>query len=88
MVAGAEVTRLYRSTLRAAGLFTDNNFRHYFARRAKEDFRAFAGRLKQGKADSEAKEAFMAQGQENLAMLKRQGMVSQLYKSSPPPGRR
>mmetsp|Transcript_5060 Transcript_5060/g.10307 ORF Transcript_5060/g.10307 Transcript_5060/m.10307 type:complete len:88 (-) Transcript_5060:235-498(-) len=87
-MAPGEVARLYRQILRAAGSFTDYNFRQYFVRRAKEDFRVFENGWRQGRIDGAAKEAFIKEETKHLGMLKRQGIVSQLYESGPPaPGR-
>mmetsp|Transcript_66556 Transcript_66556/g.81477 ORF Transcript_66556/g.81477 Transcript_66556/m.81477 type:complete len:83 (+) Transcript_66556:3-251(+) len=54
-----EAIRIYRSTLRAASKFTDYNFRHYFARRAREDFRAFYSNQP---VDDASQKAFFAEG--------------------------
>mmetsp|Transcript_22724 Transcript_22724/g.58110 ORF Transcript_22724/g.58110 Transcript_22724/m.58110 type:complete len:91 (+) Transcript_22724:72-344(+) len=79
----AELNRLYRQMLRAAGSITDYNFRSYFQRRSREDFRVFASRWHRGEADVSAQEEFMREGQTKLEMLKRQGALSQLYKAAP-----
>mmetsp|Transcript_22856 Transcript_22856/g.71905 ORF Transcript_22856/g.71905 Transcript_22856/m.71905 type:complete len:89 (-) Transcript_22856:172-438(-) len=83
-MAPGEVVRLYRDVLRAAGTFTDYNFRHYFLRRAKEDFRVFESSWKRGTIDAAGQEAFVRAGKQHLGMLRRQGAISQMYESSPP----
>mmetsp|Transcript_66557 Transcript_66557/g.81478 ORF Transcript_66557/g.81478 Transcript_66557/m.81478 type:complete len:85 (+) Transcript_66557:3-257(+) len=80
-----EAIRIYRSTLRAASKFTDYNFRHYFARRAREDFRAFYSNQP---VDDASQKAFLQKAQENLNMLERQSTVSQMYKVTSPITRR
>mmetsp|Transcript_104344 Transcript_104344/g.248305 ORF Transcript_104344/g.248305 Transcript_104344/m.248305 type:complete len:86 (-) Transcript_104344:98-355(-) len=81
-MSAPEAFRVYRQTLRAAGQFTDYNFRHYFARRAREDFRAFFSQERQ--ADDASREAFMQKAKSNLEMLKRQSVISQMYKVTGP----
>mmetsp|Transcript_56967 Transcript_56967/g.112229 ORF Transcript_56967/g.112229 Transcript_56967/m.112229 type:complete len:89 (-) Transcript_56967:266-532(-) len=83
MAAVNEIKHLYRHTLRAAGGLTDYNFRCYFQRRAREDFRQFASRQSRGEVDAAGKDAFVASSQETLAMLKRQALVSTLYQAGP-----
>mmetsp|Transcript_42689 Transcript_42689/g.87146 ORF Transcript_42689/g.87146 Transcript_42689/m.87146 type:complete len:85 (+) Transcript_42689:74-328(+) len=80
-----EAMSIYRGTLRAASKFTDYNFRHYFARRAREDFRAFYGSTQ---VDDASRKAFLEKAKENLNMLERQSMVSQMYKVTSPITRR
>mmetsp|Transcript_46129 Transcript_46129/g.73298 ORF Transcript_46129/g.73298 Transcript_46129/m.73298 type:complete len:85 (+) Transcript_46129:73-327(+) len=80
-----EAMSIYRGTLRAASKFTDYNFRHYFARRAREDFRAFYG---SPQVDDASRKAFLEKAKENLNMLERQSMVSQMYKVTSPITRR
>mmetsp|Transcript_75199 Transcript_75199/g.212684 ORF Transcript_75199/g.212684 Transcript_75199/m.212684 type:complete len:88 (+) Transcript_75199:75-338(+) len=87
-MAPAEVVRLYRAVLRAAGSFSDYNFRHYFQRRAREDFRAFEAGWRRGAVDAAGREEFMLAGNKQLGMLKRQGILSQLYESGAPTGKR
>ena len=65
---------LYRQLLRAARGFTNYNFREHALRCVREDFR-------RGAALTDAEEIAAAQrrGGEQLRMLKRQSMVSQLF---------
>eukprot|EP00438_Fugacium_kawagutii_P026314 Skav227414 [mRNA] locus=scaffold950:102632:104686:+ [translate_table: standard] len=84
-MAMQEVMQVYRGTLRAASKFTDYNFRHYFARRAREDFRAFYGSQQ---VDDASRKAFLEKARDNLNMLERQSMVSQMYKVTSPITRR
>mmetsp|Transcript_5023 Transcript_5023/g.10123 ORF Transcript_5023/g.10123 Transcript_5023/m.10123 type:complete len:88 (-) Transcript_5023:186-449(-) len=83
-MAPGEVVRLYRQVLRAAGSFTDYNFRNYFLRRAKEDFRVFENRWRKGEVDGAAQKAFIKEETKHLGMLRRQGILSQMYESGPP----
>eukprot|EP00428_Durinskia_dybowskii_P051183 CAMPEP_0170326394 /NCGR_PEP_ID=MMETSP0116_2-20130129/64073_1 /TAXON_ID=400756 /ORGANISM="Durinskia baltica, Strain CSIRO CS-38" /LENGTH=118 /DNA_ID=CAMNT_0010579449 /DNA_START=83 /DNA_END=437 /DNA_ORIENTATION=+ len=78
-----EIARLYRQTLRAAEGLTDYNFRSYFQRRAREDFRRFASMQRRGAVDAAGTGAFLESGKETLAMLKRQALVSSLYEAGP-----
>mmetsp|Transcript_122561 Transcript_122561/g.381536 ORF Transcript_122561/g.381536 Transcript_122561/m.381536 type:complete len:88 (-) Transcript_122561:84-347(-) len=83
-MAPGEVARLYRQVLRAASSFTDYNFRSYFLRRAREDFRVFETRWRKGDIDTTAQEAFVKDTTKHLGMLRRQGVLSQLYEGGPP----
>mmetsp|Transcript_17281 Transcript_17281/g.54053 ORF Transcript_17281/g.54053 Transcript_17281/m.54053 type:complete len:89 (+) Transcript_17281:154-420(+) len=83
-MAPSEVVRLYRQVLRATGSFTDYNFRHYFRRRAKEDFRVFESRWRKGEIDAAAQEAFINDSTKHLGMLRRQGTLSLMYETGPP----
>mmetsp|Transcript_27253 Transcript_27253/g.43729 ORF Transcript_27253/g.43729 Transcript_27253/m.43729 type:complete len:87 (+) Transcript_27253:128-388(+) len=76
-----EVLHLYRQVLRAAGSFRDYNFRSYFSRRAREDFRAFLEKRQVGDAAT-SEEAFLEDTTRHLGMLRRQGTLSQLYDQS------
>mmetsp|Transcript_38933 Transcript_38933/g.70250 ORF Transcript_38933/g.70250 Transcript_38933/m.70250 type:complete len:88 (-) Transcript_38933:184-447(-) len=87
-MASREVLQLFRQSMRAAGGFTDYNFRHYFVRRLREDFRAFDRSIRQGKIDDASQKEFIEKAQAQLGMLERQSTVSQLYKSTGPSGRR
>mmetsp|Transcript_71284 Transcript_71284/g.149025 ORF Transcript_71284/g.149025 Transcript_71284/m.149025 type:complete len:91 (+) Transcript_71284:107-379(+) len=77
--APAEVTRLYRQVLRSANSFADYNFRCYFQRRTREDFRTFFARYQKGEIDDTAKAAFLKEGRHNAEVLHRQSVLSQLY---------
>ncbi|CAD7927632.1 unnamed protein product [Amoebophrya sp. A120] len=62
---------LYRSILRAAHKFQDYNFRSYFLRRAREDWRR----------NVDYNPTFIAGQREHLAVLQRQAIVSSLFPS-------
>mmetsp|Transcript_47255 Transcript_47255/g.136127 ORF Transcript_47255/g.136127 Transcript_47255/m.136127 type:complete len:91 (-) Transcript_47255:111-383(-) len=79
-----ELTRLYRQILRNAGTFSDYNFRCYFQRRAREDFRDFSAKKLRGEVDDAAHKAFIERSQEQLNMLKRQGTLNSFYGAAPP----
>ena len=65
---------LYRSVQRAARGFEDYNFRAYFVRRSREDWRADT-------SAAAASKDFLADQKQHLQMLRRQGALSQLYPS-------
>mmetsp|Transcript_73205 Transcript_73205/g.136801 ORF Transcript_73205/g.136801 Transcript_73205/m.136801 type:complete len:88 (+) Transcript_73205:78-341(+) len=83
-MVSTEVAHLYRQVLRAAGSFSDYNFREYFLRRARDDFRGFALRSKIGSLDAAGTDAFLQDARENLQMLQRQSTLSQLYEVKGP----
>eukprot|EP00811_Abedinium_folium_P015445 NODE_24404_length_626_cov_2.973948.p2 GENE.NODE_24404_length_626_cov_2.973948~~NODE_24404_length_626_cov_2.973948.p2 ORF type:complete len:88 (-),score=27.88 NODE_24404_length_626_cov_2.973948:183-446(-) len=78
MVA-AEVAHVYRQTLRAAGEFGHSNFRAYFLRRARADYRVFTKAYDAGELDAAAQKRFLRESSDHLAMLKRQSVMSRLY---------
>ncbi|VEU22075.1 DEKNAAC103064 [Brettanomyces naardenensis] len=65
-----QVLRLYRNVLRASHEFEYYNFREYFLRKARRDFRAFKG--------EDNTEAYN-DGLKQLGILRRQSMISQMY---------
>lgn len=66
--------RLYRDLMREAGRFPDFNFRTYFQRRIRDGFRS-ARQL-----DNTAEiEAGLARARIDLAMLRRQATLGQLF---------
>eukprot|EP00538_Stauroneis_constricta_P005272 CAMPEP_0119549694 /NCGR_PEP_ID=MMETSP1352-20130426/3340_1 /TAXON_ID=265584 /ORGANISM="Stauroneis constricta, Strain CCMP1120" /LENGTH=77 /DNA_ID=CAMNT_0007595303 /DNA_START=51 /DNA_END=284 /DNA_ORIENTATION=- len=69
-------TALYRSLLREAHKMGDYNFRSYAIRRVKAGFKT--NRSLQG----EAAAAAIKDGEEQLAVLKRQAVLGQLYPSA------
>mmetsp|Transcript_82494 Transcript_82494/g.163815 ORF Transcript_82494/g.163815 Transcript_82494/m.163815 type:complete len:97 (-) Transcript_82494:127-417(-) len=81
-MAPSEVILLYRGTLRAAKLFSNYNFRHYFVQRAREDFRSFDTRWRKADVDATGQAAFIQAAQQHLGMLQRQGSISVMYESA------
>ncbi|RUS79126.1 hypothetical protein EGW08_013104 [Elysia chlorotica] len=71
------VLTLYKSLLRESGKITDYNFRLYAIRRTQDAF-------KENKAvsDTARVQALLQKGRENLEVLKRQAVLSQLYGST------
>ncbi|KAK9447584.1 uncharacterized protein V1518DRAFT_407107 [Limtongia smithiae] len=67
---------LYRSMLRTSRLFSDYNFREYALRRTRDAFRAH-----RDAADPRAVETFLNEAESQLALLKRQTTISQMYQS-------
>ncbi|KAI6126837.1 hypothetical protein F5141DRAFT_1186166 [Pisolithus sp. B1] len=69
-----QILRLYGSTLRAARSFSSYNFRNYFVRRTRENFRSMQTEQDSGKLSQAYNEAV-----KELAVLRRSAMVNQLY---------
>ncbi|KAI6014423.1 hypothetical protein PISMIDRAFT_89311 [Pisolithus microcarpus 441] len=69
-----QILRLYGSTLRAARSFSSYNFRNYFVRRTRENFRNMQTEQDSGKLSYAYGEAV-----KELAVLRRSAMVNQLY---------
>ncbi|SCU77788.1 LAME_0A02234g1_1 [Lachancea meyersii CBS 8951] len=69
-----QVLALYKQTLRNANGFNNYNFKHYFLRKARTQFRD----LKDLKDPAAIEKAFSA-AQRELGVLKRQSVISQMY---------
>lgn len=69
-----QVLHLYKQFIKNAKLFNDYNFREYFLRRARADFKQHIA-----VQDTTKLSELYHDGQLNLAMLKRQSIISQLY---------
>ena len=65
---------LYRSLLRAAQGFSNYNFREYAMRRVREDMRA-----SQGLIETEDIMRAQREGQQHLALVRRQATISSLF---------
>ena len=74
MVSREASLTLYRQLLRAANGFTNYNFRNYFVRVVREDFRRDSAL--QG---SEEVDAAYRRGRAQLEMLRRQSAISGLF---------
>ncbi|KAL1742338.1 hypothetical protein HDZ31DRAFT_43448 [Schizophyllum fasciatum] len=68
------ILSLYHSTLRVSNSFSSYNFRNYFLRRARENFRSM-----QEANDSSALSKQYAEAVKELAVLRRSAIVNQLY---------
>lgn len=73
-----EVIKLYRTFLKKAKLFKDYNMRSYIERCVKEDFHKY-----KNEKNPETLEKLLEKAKENLAIIERQGIISQLYQSKP-----
>ncbi|KAL1667457.1 hypothetical protein GGF50DRAFT_124786 [Schizophyllum commune] len=68
------ILSLYHSTLRVSNSFSSYNFRNYFLRRARENFRAM-----QEADDTSALSKQYSEAVKELAVLRRSAIVNQLY---------
>ncbi|EEB97635.1 hypothetical protein MPER_03009 [Moniliophthora perniciosa FA553] len=68
------ILSLYGSTLRTSRSFSSYNFRNYFLRRTKDQFRAL-----QAETDPEKVKNLYAEAVKELAVLRRSAIVNQLY---------
>ncbi|CCE62281.1 hypothetical protein TPHA_0C01250 [Tetrapisispora phaffii CBS 4417] len=69
-----EVLHLYKQLIKNSRLFNDYNFREFFLRRSRESFKA-----NKHLNDSQAIIDCYNRGLEDLSVLKRQSIISQLY---------
>ncbi|CCH60919.1 hypothetical protein TBLA_0D04220 [Henningerozyma blattae CBS 6284] len=69
-----QVLSLYKQLIKNANHFSDYNFRNYFLRRTRDTFKANKSLQDQAKLEN-----FYKQGINDLGVLKRQSIVSQLY---------
>jgi LYR motif-containing protein 4 len=77
-VGRGDVLKLYRALLRHGGRFADYNFREYALRRTREDFRAAMH-----ETEPKAIKQFYYDGLNNLAVVKRQAAISQMFAADP-----
>ena len=70
----SQVLSLYKQFVKNAKQFNDYNFREYFLRRARFDFKQNAAIQ-----DPARLAAIYAEAQRNLGVLKRQSVISQMY---------
>jgi len=73
-VSRAEKLALYRAMLRAARQFQSYNFRRYFVARVQRGFREH-----RDETDPVRVAELVQRGRNELAMLRRQALVNQLY---------
>ncbi|GFN97515.1 lyr motif-containing protein 4 [Plakobranchus ocellatus] len=71
------VLSLYKQLLKESGKLSDYNFRAYAIRRTKDAFKE-----NKNITDSKQIQSLIQKAQENLEVLKRQAIVSQLYGST------
>ncbi len=72
-MVSAPVKQLYRELLRTSKSLKDKNFREYFVRITRDDFRTVRPKL--------SEPDFIKSQTENLQVLKRQSLVQNLYYS-------
>ncbi|QPG77110.1 hypothetical protein FOA43_004513 [Brettanomyces nanus] len=66
-----QVLQLYRNLLRASHEFESYNFREFFLRKTRKDFKQFRG--------VEDNKKFYKEGLKQLGIIRRQSMISQMY---------
>lgn len=64
---------LYKQIIKNANRFNDYNFKQYFLRKARTEFKANKD------ADASKIEALLMDAQKDLGVLKRQSIISQMY---------
>ncbi|BFZ13440.1 hypothetical protein BsWGS_16479 [Bradybaena similaris] len=72
----AGILSLYKQMLKESKQITEYNFRLYFLRRIKDAFKE-----NKNVADTAQIQALIGRAEENLDILKRQAMISQMYGS-------
>ncbi|KAG7867861.1 hypothetical protein KL918_002458 [Ogataea parapolymorpha] len=72
MASAQEILSLYRQFLRYSRKFENYNFREYFLRRSREEFR----KLKEFDGDTSA---IIEKAKKELGVLRRQSTISQMY---------
>jgi len=71
-----QVLKLYKSLIRESQKFASYNFRSYAVRRVKDAFRE-----NRNVTDSEILHNKLAEAHKNLEIVKRQALISQMYKA-------
>lgn len=77
-VKASDVRKLYKALLRHSARFSDYNFREYSLRRTRDAFREHVGEV-----DPQAVNKLYYNGLNNLAIVKRQTAISQMFKTDP-----
>lgn len=77
-VRPSDVRKLYKALLRHSSRFTDYNFREYAIRRTRDAFREH-----RVVTDPQVVNRHYYDGLNNLAIIKRQTAISQMFKSDP-----
>lgn len=74
MVARQQVLQLYKQIIKNANQFSNYNFREYFLRKARTEFKA-----NKALTDAAKIESLFQGAQRDLGVLKRQSIISQMY---------
>ncbi|KAL5966325.1 LYR motif-containing protein 4 [Taenia solium] len=69
------IVHLFKEMLRASNNFTDYNFRAYFTRRIREEFRKH-----RNVKSPEEQDKFIAEAEKTLGILQRQSALSNFYR--------
>lgn len=77
-VGTRDILKLYKTLLRYSSRFSDYNFREYAIRRTKDAFREH-----KSETNPEEIRALYYRGVNNLAVVKRQTAISQMFKTDP-----
>lgn len=77
-VRASDIRKLYKALLRHGSKFSDYNFREYAIRRTRDAFRA-----NMSETDREVVNKLYYDGLNNLAVVKRQTAISQMFKADP-----
>lgn len=77
-VSTRDILKLYKTLLRYGSRFSDYNFREYAIRRTKDAFHEH-----KSETNPEKIRALYYRGVNNLAVLKRQTAISQMFKTDP-----
>lgn len=77
-VKASDLRKLYRALLQHSARFSDYNFREYALRRTRDAFRQH-----KSENDPQVINRLYYDGLNNLAILKRQTAISQMFKTDP-----
>lgn len=77
-VRAGDIRKLYKALLRSGSRFTDYNFREYTLRRTRDAFRAHTQ-----EKDPQVVNKLYYDGLNNLAIVKRQTAISQMFEATP-----
>lgn len=77
-IRASDVRKLYKALLRHGNRFSDYNFREYALRRTRDSFRAAMNETSTEKINQ-----LYYEGLNNLAVVKRQTAISQMFKANP-----
>lgn len=77
-VHASDLRKLYKALLRHGSKFSDYNFREYAVRRTRDAFRQH-----QHETDQQVIRKLYYDGLNNLAIVKRQAAISQMFKADP-----
>eukprot|EP00960_Hanusia_phi_P025301 742904-Hanusia_phi.AAC.2 len=75
----SDVLNLYRNLLRNSKKFCNYNFREYFLRRTKEDFK-----LHKNESDPSKIQQLLERARKELVVISRQATLSQMYSADRP----